>query len=161
MNDSTFSSPRWDRYFEDYVVGSVHEYGSIEVTEEEVIEFARRYDPQYFHTDPNAAVRSPFGGLIASGWHTAAMMMRLLVDNVLSSVAGLGSPGVDEVRWVRPVRPGDELSIRVTIRSSRRSRSKPDRGIVVFYIEVTNGKDEVVMTLQAMGMYLCRGPMTK
>jgi acyl dehydratase len=156
MSDSTFAAPREDRYFEDYIVGSVHECGSIAVTEEEVISFARRYDPQYFHTDPDAAVRSPFGGLIASGWHTAAMMMRLLVDNVISSVAGLGSPGVDALRWVKPVRPGDELSIRVTVRSSRRSRSRPDRGIVVFFIEVMNGKKEVVMTLQAMGMYLVR-----
>jgi len=145
-----------DRYLEDFVVGSVQEYGTIAVTQEEVIAFARRYDPQYFHIDPEAAVRSPFGGLIASGWHTAAMMMRLLVDHVIASGAALGSPGVDEVRWLRPVRPGDMLSIRVTVRSSRRSRSRPDRGIVGLFIEVMNRKREVVMTLQAMGMYLCR-----
>lgn len=145
-----------DRYFEDFLVGSVREFGSYRVTEEEIIGFARRYDPQYFHVDPEAAAQSPFGGLIASGWHTAAMMMRLLVDNVLSSAAALGSPGVDEVRWIRPVRPGDELSLRVTVRSARRSRSKPDRGIVVFFIEVGNAGKATVMTLQAAGMYRCR-----
>jgi len=148
---------RTHRCLEDFVVGSVRECGSIAVTQEEVIAFARQYDPQYFHVDPEAAAASPFGGLIASGWHTAAMMMRLLVDNVISSAAALGSPGVDELRWLRPVRPGDELSIRVAVRSSRRSRSRPDRGVVVFSIEALNGKREVVMTLQAMGMYLCRG----
>lgn len=156
MGDSTFPTPREDRYFEDYLVGSVHEYGPIAVTEEEIIAFARRYDPQYFHTDPEAAKKSYYGGLIASGWHTAGLTMRLLVDHVISDVASMGSPGVKELRWVKPVRPGDQLSIRVTIRSARRSRSGPDRGVVGFYIEATNQKRETVMTMETVGLYLCR-----
>ncbi|HZW36202.1 MAG TPA: MaoC/PaaZ C-terminal domain-containing protein, partial [Candidatus Deferrimicrobiaceae bacterium] len=97
-----------------------------------------------------------FGGLIASGWLTAGLTMRLLVDNVVSRVASLGSPGVDELRWVKPVRPGDELSIRVGIREARRSRSKPDRGLVGFDVEVMNQDREVVMTMKTVGFYLCR-----
>lgn len=145
-----------DRYFEDYVVGQVHEHGPIAVTEEEIIAFARRYDPQYFHTDPESAKQSIYGGLIASGWHTAGLTMRLLVDNVISPVASLGSPGVKELRWLAPVRPGDALSIRVTVRAARRSRSKPDRGIVDFSVEVTNRNRETVMTMDSVGLYLCR-----
>jgi acyl dehydratase len=156
MPNSTFAVPRENRYFEDYVVGSIHEFGSIVVTEEEVIAFARRYDPQVFHIDPVAAKNTKFGGLIASGWLTAGLMMRLLVDNVVSAVASLGSPGVNELRWLKPVRPGDELSIRVTIREARRSRSKPDRGSVSNFVEVLNQNREVVMTMQSVGMYLCR-----
>jgi acyl dehydratase len=156
MHNSTFTVPRENRYFEDYVVGSTYEFGSIAVTEEEVISFARRYDPQLFHIDPAAAINTHFGGLIASGWLTAGLMMRLLVDNVVSSVASLGSPGVKELRWLKPVRPGDELSIRVTIREARRSRSKPDRGSVGNFVEVINQNREVVMTMQSVGMYLCR-----
>jgi acyl dehydratase len=156
MPNSTFAVPRENRYFEDYVVGSIHEFGSIVVTEEEVIAFARRYDPQVFHIDPVAAKNTKFGGLIASGWLTAGLMMRLLVDNVVSAVASLGSPGVNELRWLKPVRPGDELSIRVTIREARRSRSKPDRGSVSNFVEVMNQNREVVMTMQSVGMYLCR-----
>jgi acyl dehydratase len=156
MGNSTFAVPRENRYFEDYVVGSVHEFGSIVVTEEEVIAFARRYDPQVFHTDPVAAKNTGFGGLIASGWLTAGLMMRLLVDNVVSGVASLGSPGVSELRWLKPVRPGDELSIRLTIEEAKRSRSKPDRGAVSNFVEVMNQNREVVMTMRSVGMYLCR-----
>ncbi|MBP2674762.1 MAG: acyl dehydratase [Deltaproteobacteria bacterium] len=156
MDESPFLPRREERYFEDYRVGSVQECGPIPVTEEEIIEFARRYDPQYFHTDPEAAKRSPFGGLIASGWHTAGLMMRLLVDNLISPVASLGSPGVKDLRWVKPVRPGDELSIRATIRGARLSRSRPDRGIVEFSVEVMNQERETVMTMESAGMYLRR-----
>ena len=156
MHNSTFAVARDDRYFEDYVAGSVYEFGSISVTEEEVIDFARRYDPQPFHTDPEAAKNTPFGGLISSGWLTAGLMMRLLVDNYVSSVASLGSPGVNELKWLKPVRPGDELSIRVTIREARRSRSKPDRGMVGISVEVLNQERDVVMTMQSVGMVLCR-----
>jgi acyl dehydratase len=155
-SDTSFSRPREDRYFEDYPVGSVHECGPIPVTEEEIMEFARRYDPQYFHTDPEAAKQSIYGGLIASGWHTAALMMRLLVDNVISPVASLGSPGVKELRWLQPVRPGDALSIRVTVREARRSRSRPDRGVLEFHVDVTNQDRVTVMTMDSAGMYLCR-----
>jgi len=156
MKSSTFNVARENRYFEDYVVGSVYEFGSITVTEEELIDFARKYDPQPFHVDPEAAKNSHFGGLISSGWLTASLMMRLLVDNYVSSVASLGSPGVKELKWIKPVRPGDELSIRVTIDEARRSRSKPDRGMVGISVEVLTQKREIVMTMQSVGMVLCR-----
>lgn len=155
MQLSTFKVPRDSRYFEDYVVGSVYEFGSITVTEEEIISFAGRYDPQPFHLDPEAAKKT-HGGLISSGWMTAGLMMRLLVDNYVSSVASLGSPGVSDLKWLKPVRPGDELSIRVTIREARRSRSKPDRGIVGVSVEVLNQQREVVMTMVSTGILLCR-----
>ena len=152
----TFTTSVEDRYFEDYVPGSVHEFGSIAVEEAEMINFARRFDPQPFHIDPEAAKQSIFGGLIASGWHTASLMMRLFVDHYLSHVASLGSPGVDELRWLRPVFPGDKLSMRVTILEACLSRSKPDRGIVRSYIEVLNQSSEVVMTMKAVNLLRCR-----
>ena len=116
--------PVGDRYFEDYVPGAVYEFGSIDVSEAEIIEFALRFDPQDMHLDPDAAARGPFGGLIASGWHTAAMMMRLFCDHFLSKAASLASPGIDELRWLRPVRPGDVLRIRVSVLEGTRSRSR-------------------------------------
>ena len=104
-----------ERWFEDYTPGSVYEFGSIHVSEQEIIAFASQYDPQPFHLDRALAAESVFGGLVASGWHTASMTMRLLVDYYLSEVSSLGSPGIDELRWLLPVRPGDELAVRVTI----------------------------------------------
>jgi acyl dehydratase len=144
------------RYFEDYAPGLVVEYGSLALDADEIVAFGRRYDPQVFHVDAERAAQGPVGGLIASGWQTAALMMRLLVDHFLSSVASLGSPGVDELRWLAPVRPGDALSIRVTVIEARRSRSKPDRGLIRTLIEVLNQRREVVMTLKGMTMMLCR-----
>ncbi|HEV2357913.1 MAG TPA: MaoC family dehydratase [bacterium] len=144
------------RYFEDYVPGSVLEYGAITVTEEDMIEFAERFDPQPFHVDADAAAEGPFGGLIASGWHTASVMMRLVADHYLSKVASLGSPGVDELRWTRPVRPGDSLRVRVSIMEARRSRSKPDRGVVRSRVEIVNQRGDVVMSLQALNILRCR-----
>lgn len=144
------------RYFEDYVTGSVSEYGSLTVEEADIIEFARRYDPQEFHIDPEAAKRGPFGGLIASGWHTCSLVMRILVDHYLSKESSLGSPGVDELRWLRPVRPGDTLRIRLTILETKRSQSKPDRGMIRNMIEVLNQTGEVVMTLKAMTLIRAR-----
>jgi len=150
-------NPIEDRYFEDYVVGSVHKFGAIAITEEEVIDFAKRFDPQTFHIDPQGAKKTRFGGIIASGWHTSALVMRLFVDNYLSKVANLASPGVDELRWIRPVRPGDDLSIRVTVLDARPSRSKPECGILTFFIEVTNQRGEVVMTMKSVSIMLRRG----
>jgi acyl dehydratase len=149
-------TPSEDRYFEDYIRGAVYEYGEIPVSEAEIIEFARRHDPQFIHVDRDAAAGGPFGGLIASGWHTAAMMMRLLVDRFLPRAASLGSPGIDELRWIRPVRPGDLLRIRVTVLDATRSRSKPDRGIVHTLVEVLNQDAEVVMSLKPMNIIACR-----
>jgi acyl dehydratase len=145
-------------YFEDYVAGSVVECGPTVVDEAELIDFAKKYDPQYFHVDPDAATRSAYGGLIASGWHTAAMTMRLLVEGYLSSVASLGSPGIDELRWTKPVRPGDALYVRATVLEATRSRSKPDRGVVRTRIEVSNQHGELVMSLKAINLFLCREP---
>ena len=156
MINTTFSPPTDDRYFEDYIPGSVYEFGSMRVEEEEMIEFARRYDPQAYHVDLEAARKSAFGGLIASGWFTAALTMRLLVDQYLSRVASMGSPSAGEVRWLRPVRPGDELSLRVEILETRRSESKPDRGVVRAFVEVLNQHREVVMTREAVGIVRCR-----
>jgi len=136
------------RYFEDYIPGSVHEFGAIAVEPDEVVSFGKRFVPLSYHTDPEAAKTSLYGGLIASGWHTAGLMMRLYTDNYLSRVANLGSPGVDELRWEKPVYPGDELTIRVTVLETRRSESKPDRGIVRSFVEVLNQKREVVMSLK-------------
>lgn len=156
MRKSTFHVPVENRYFEDYLVGSVHEFGSIAVEQDEVIAFAKRFDPQVFHTDPESAKKTIFNGLIASGWHTAGLMMRLFADHFLSKVASLGSPGVDELRWNKPVRPGDELSVRVTVLEARRSRSKPDRGIVHSFIEVMNQNRDVVMSMKAVNIFFCR-----
>lgn len=156
MHKVRFRTPVEDRYFEDYVEGQVHELGSITVEEAEVIAFGKRFDPQPFHTDPDAAKQSSFGGLIASGWHTASLMMRLFVEHYLSRIASLGSPGVDELRWLKPVFPGDRLAARVTVTEATRSRSKPDRGIVRSYIEVLNQHGETVMTMKALNMIGCR-----
>lgn len=146
-----------ERYFEDYVAGFIVEYGTVYISEAEIIDFASRFDPQYFHVDLEAARSSPFGGLIASGWHTGAVMMRLFSDHFLSKVASLGSPGIDEVRWTRPVRPGDSLSVRITILETKRSRSKPDRGLVRTAVELLNQNRECVMSLKAMNILRCRG----
>jgi acyl dehydratase len=140
-------------YWEDMYAGRVIELGERKVTREEIIEFARQYDPQPFHTDEAAAKQSLYGGLIASGWHTCALMMRMLYDGVLIRAASLGSPGVDSVRWLKPVRPGDALRARMTIVEARPSRSKPDRGTINSKWEVFNQNDELVMTMEGMGMY--------
>jgi acyl dehydratase len=152
----TFATPPEDRYFEDYLPGAVHEFGSITIGEAEIIEFARRFDPQPFHIDPEAAKQSAFGGLIASGWHTVSLTMRLLVDHYVSKVASLGSPGVDEVRWRKPVRPGDTLSVRITVLEAKLSRSKPGQGSTRSYVEVLNQHREVVMTWTGIGLVQCR-----
>ena len=156
MSATEVAVPVEDRYFEDYVSGAVFEYGEIPVTKDEIVEFARRFDPQYIHVDFERAAQGPFGGLIASGWHTAAMMMRLIVDNFLPKSASLGSPGIDELRWLRPVRPGDVLSVRLSILEATRSRSKPDRGVVRTLCEVLNQDRAVVMSLKAMNIIACR-----
>jgi acyl dehydratase len=140
-------------YWEDLFVGKVIELGPREVSSEEIVEFARRYDPQPFHTNAEAAKDSIYGGLIASGWHTCAIMMRMLYDGVLVRAASLGSPGVDSVRWLRPVRPGDTLRARMTVVEARASRSKPDRGTITSKWEIFNQNNELVMTMEGTGMY--------
>ena len=152
---SDFSAPIDDRYFEDYIVGHVHEFGTIGVTEEEIVAYARKYDPQPFHTDPAASTQ--FGGLIASGWQTAGLMMRLVVEHYLSHVASLASPGVDELRWTKPVRPGDILHVRATVLETRPSASRPDRGLVRTLFEVLDQHGDIVMSVKAMNILKRRG----
>ncbi|MCX4885457.1 MULTISPECIES: MaoC family dehydratase [unclassified Streptomyces] len=156
IGDADFAVPIGDRYFEDYVPGAVYVYGSITMTEEDILRFARDFDPQGIHTDPQAALRGPYQGLIASGWHTCAVMMRMYADHYISKVGGLASPGIDDLRWVRPVRPGDSLSLRTTVLETRVSRSKPDRGLVHTGIEVLGRHGEPVLTMTAVNFLLRR-----
>jgi acyl dehydratase len=144
------SAPVW---FDDFAAGMVREFGRYEVTRDEIVEFASKYDPQPFHTDEEAAKRSFFGGLIASGWLTCAIAMRMVCDDFVLKAASLGSPGVDQIRWKQPVRPGDVLSMRLTILETRASQSKPDRGLIRTRWEVMNQRGEIVMTTEGMGMY--------
>jgi len=151
-----FTHPDRERYFEDYEAGTRHDLGSVEVDEEEVLEFARRYDPQNIHTSREHAQNGPFGGLIASGWHTAGLMMSLYAPKYLYDGSSLASPGMDELRWSAPVRPGDVLSVEVHITNTKRSSSKPDRGVVHTEISVSNQHGDVVMNMHAVNMILCR-----
>jgi acyl dehydratase len=151
MTDA-FAAPIEDRWFEDYKPGAVYEFGYATLTAEELVDFATRFDPQPMHVDPAYAAAGPFGGLIASGWHTAGLMMRLLADNYLSKVASLASPGVDELRWPHPVRPGDRLHLRATVVEARESRSKPGRGVVRTKAELLNQDDVVVLSMVAVNM---------
>ena len=149
---------RVTRYFEDYIPGLTVDCGSFSISEAEIIAFAEQYDPQPFHVDPVAAKNGPYGGLIASGWQTTSTMMRHLVDYYVSPESSLGSPGVDDIRWQRPLRPGDKLRVRVTVLEARRSASKPDRGIVKSLAELTNSGGDLVMKLTANNFILLRDP---
>jgi len=144
------------RYFDDYVPGTTHDCGSVSVSQAEIISFATQFDPQPFHVDPEAAARGPFGGLIASGWHTAALVMRQLVEHYLPEDASLGSPGLDEMRWPDPVRPGDTLRVRASVVEARRSLSKPDRGIMKTAIEAVNQDGRTVMRATAINFLRVR-----
>lgn len=157
MTVSVFATPPQDRYFEDYVPGSVFEYGPVALSEDEIVAYARSFDPQTMHTEPAAAAQGPFHGLIASGWHTVSAMNRLFVENYLSAVASLASPGVDELRWLRPVRPGDVLRLRISVIEARSSKTKPDRGLVISLLEAVNQDDFVVCSLKATNFLAKRG----
>lgn len=148
------------RYFEDFalLVGQTIPLGSHAFTVESIIAFAQAYDPQPMHTDPERARESIYGGLIASGWHTAATYMRLLVDHLLDETASLGSPGLDHLRWRKPVRPGDTLQARFTVLEATPSRSRPDRGIVRSRGEMVNQHGEVVMDVEAANFFGRRPP---
>ncbi|MDH4189388.1 MAG: MaoC family dehydratase [Betaproteobacteria bacterium] len=142
--------------WEDFQPGQVIEYGARSLDEEEIIRFARDWDPQRYHIDPHAAKETPFGGLIASGWQSCGVAMRLMCDAYLNESSCVGSPGLDEVRFLKPVRPGDTLRFRSTVLESTASRSKPDRGIVSFRWELLNQKDEVVLSMLGKQFYLRR-----
>ena len=158
LSENDFAAPIEDRYFEDYHSGAVYEYGWASVTEPEILAFARRFDPQLMHTDPAFAATGPFGGLIASGWHSAGILMRLFADHYLSRVASLASPGVDELRWSTPLRPGESVRLRTTILETRRSRSKPDRGLVRTHAELLNERDGCPLSLIALNLVALRSP---
>lgn len=139
------------RYFEDLEVGTETEFGSYAVTREEVIEFARKYDPQPFHLSDEAAAKTHFGRLSASGWHTCAMTMAVIARHVVADdQAGLGSPGIDDLRWRRPVYPGDTLHVSSTIIDKRESRSRPEMGSFRSETRVTNQHGELVMTYKSI-----------
>ncbi len=156
LSAADFAVPLDNRYFEDYRPGAVYEYGYLTVSEQEIMDFAEQFDPQPIHTDPVFAATGPFGGLIASGWHSAGLMMRLLVSHYLSRVASLASPGVDELRWAVPLRPGDTVRLRTTITDTRRSRSRPDRGLVHTRAELLNQDDGCPASCQATNFLRCR-----
>lgn len=143
-------------YFEDFSVGQVAEYGPRHVTREEIVAFAAQFDPQPMHMDEDAARRTMLRGLSASGWHTCAITMRMIADGYLLDAASMGAPGIGEVKWLRPVRPGDDLTVRSTVQSVRASQSKPDRGFVNFLFEVFNGRGEPVMTMTVPQMLMKR-----
>jgi len=152
MSEGKFSTGPQERFLEDFVEGAVHEFGPLPISENEIIEFGQKFDPQIFHTDPQAARDTVYGGLIASGWHTCGLFMRLFVAHYLPGPASLGSPGVDELRWLKPVRPGDELTLRVTVHKVKPSRSKPDRGVLFSFCEMLNQDKEVVSSMMAMNL---------
>ena len=141
------------RYFEDFAVGQTFNLGSRKLEADEIVAFAREYDPQPFHTDERAAAATPFGGLIASGWHTAAVFMRLYCDGLLNDTASLGAPGVDELRWLHPVRPGDTLTGSLTVLETRPSSTRPNRGTILLGCSLTNQDGVEVLTMRARGLF--------
>ncbi|MDO8653002.1 MAG: MaoC family dehydratase [Undibacterium sp.] len=147
----SIKSYKW--YFEDFIPGSVIELGQRQVSEEEIIQFASQFDPQPFHIDKTAASDSIFGDVIASGWHTCSMIMRMVVDGFLNESTSMGSPGVDEVRWILPVRPGDTLTVTAETLESRPSTSKLDRGVVFTMWRAVNQEGKLVCTIKGMGMF--------
>lgn len=146
-------------HYEDIVVGTVQRFGSKAVTREEVIDFASRFDPQPFHLDDAAAAETHFGRLSASGWHTGAMAMRMMVDNMMvHEQAGLGSPGIEDLRWLKPVYPGDTLRCESEVLEKRRSASRPEMGLFKSQLTVFNQHDEPVMTMRSTGLIRVRDP---
>lgn len=145
-------------WWEDLRPGDSRELGSVSPTAEQILAFASQFDPQPFHLDPEAARASVFGGLCASGWHTCSMAMRLMVDHFLSQAASLGSPGLENVRWLKPVFPGDVLSLRHTILESRPMNSRPDVGLVRTQWEMSNQRGEKVLHMEGWSMFRRREP---
>jgi len=150
------ASSRAMRYYEDFAEGQTFELGRTAVSEAEILEFARKFDPQPFHVDPEAAKRSMYGGLIASGWHTGSIYMGLMVRGLLHDAASLGSAGIDELRWLKPVRPGDTLQARLTVTALRPSSKRPDRGTVFTLGEMSNQHGERVFFVRSSGMFARR-----
>ena len=145
-------------YWEDFKAGETFPMGERRIEKDEVMAFARDFDPQPFHIDEAAAGQSMYGGLIASGWHTVALVMRMMCDSYLNQSVSLGSPGVDNVRWLKPVRPGDTIRAQRTVVEARASQSRPDMGLVKSRWEVFNQHSELVMTMEGYGMFQRRNP---
>lgn len=141
------------RYFEDFAVGDVYALGSRALTQDQIIAFARDYDPQPFHTDPEAAKHSAFGTLVASGWQTVGVFMSLLVNGLINDTASMGSPGIEGIQWLKPVKPGDQLTGQIRILEMTPSKSRPDRGIIKTEGQLTNQAGEVVMTIRAVNFF--------
>lgn len=140
-------------YFEDFHVGQVIDLGTRTFSEDEILDFARQFDPQPFHLDRDAAAASHFGGLVASGWHTCSVLMRQIVDRLLVRSISHGSPGVDEIRWLKPVRPGDTLHMSMCVLEVIPSKSKPDRGVLKSEYRGVNQHGETVVTMKTLGMF--------
>ncbi|HWJ94540.1 MAG TPA: MaoC family dehydratase [Telluria sp.] len=140
-------------YFEDFYPGQEIDLGSRTVSEEEIIDFASQFDPQPFHVDREAAAASIYGGVIASGWHTCSMMMRMVVDAMMGESSSMGSPGLEKVRWLQPVRAGDTISVRYLTTQVKASSSKPDRGVVWSKWVASNQRGEEVCIIEGMGMF--------
>jgi len=145
-------------YFEDVQVGQTHHFGHYEVTTEEIIAFAREFDPQPFHLDAEAAKQSMFGGLIASGWHTGAMFIRMINDHAIPGAATTGAIGFDDLRWLKPVRPGDVLSVESRVKEKVDAPNRHNLGIVKIESRVLNQQDDAVMTLTSLVLYRRRSP---
>lgn len=152
------ASPHIRIWWEDFTVGDTRDLGSLTVTEEEIVAFARQFDPQPFHLDPEAARHSVFGALCASGWHTCALAMRLMVTNFLHETSSLGSPGLESLKWLKPVYPGDELRLRHTITDKRPMNKRPDVGLVRTVWEMFNQHDDRVLLMEGWGMFRRRQP---
>lgn len=145
------------RYFEDFAVGDVYDLGTTSVTQDEIIAYAKQFDPQPFHTDPERAKDSAFGTLVASGSHTMALFLRLMVDNLLNDSISLGSPGLDEVRWLRPVHPDESLRASFTVLEVNSSKSRPGMGIVRSHCQLINASGEAVLSFKGI-QFLGRRP---
>ena len=150
MSERTGTTPL---YFEDFTVGQTRRYGSRSPTAADIIRFAREFDPQPYHTDPEAAKASIFGGLVASGLHTQALVLRMIFDQYLEGGTALASPGIDEVRWTQPVRPGDSLTVETTVTATVPSLSRPDRGLVKMKHVVAHQTGATVMTMLGMAFF--------
>jgi acyl dehydratase len=148
-------------YFEDFEPGQMTEVKGPTLSREEIVEFASRFDPQPFHVDEEKAKQSIYHGVIASGWHTASLCMRMICDAYLLDAASMGSSGVDEMRWLIPVRPGDTISMRMTVLETKTSRTRPDMGIVRHRWDVFNQNQELVMEMTGVGLYRRRHPGTR
>jgi acyl dehydratase len=145
------------KYFEDVQIGETTRFGRYTVTREEIVEYARQFDPQPFHLDDEAARQSLYGGLIASGWHTAAMFIRMVCDEMIPGTATAGAKGFDDLRWIKPVRPGDVLTVESEVREKIEGR-RPDVGTVKVESRISNQRGEVVMSLVSLVLYRRRPP---